>query len=100
MTAADVEPVVRVVGRVGYRREQHAVAEHARGPRDARACVEPFSLLPMMSRLWLGEAREQQGNQAAACDAYAHVLQRWGHASPRSVTADEARRRSDALGCR
>jgi serine/threonine-protein kinase len=68
--------------------------------RGARACVEPFSLLPMMSRLWLGEAREQQGNQGAACDAYAHVLQRWGHASPRSVTADEARRRSDALGCR
>ncbi len=44
-------------------------------------------------------ARDAAGNRAAACDAYGQVLARWGHAKPRSITADDARARSKALGC-
>jgi serine/threonine protein kinase/tetratricopeptide (TPR) repeat protein len=41
------------------------------------------------------EASDRDG----ACKAYGVVLARWGHAKPRSVTADDARARSKALGC-
>ena len=51
------------------------------------------------SHLYLGELDEQKGDTAGACDHYAKVLARWGHARPRSVTADEARARSKAIGC-
>jgi serine/threonine-protein kinase len=47
----------------------------------------------------LGEALEQKGDKPGACEAYAEVLKHWGHAKPRSVTADKARARSKALGC-
>jgi serine/threonine-protein kinase len=53
----------------------------------------------MQLRLVLGRALEQSGDRAGACDAYAAVLARWGHAKPRSVTADEARARATKLGC-
>jgi len=51
------------------------------------------------AELHLGRALEQTGDRAGACDAYGRVLARWGHASPRSVTADEARARVKAIGC-
>jgi serine/threonine protein kinase/tetratricopeptide (TPR) repeat protein len=53
-------------------------------------------------RAWrdLGVALQAQGDTAGACAAYAEVLSRWGHARPRSVTADEARAASRVLGCR
>jgi serine/threonine-protein kinase len=66
----------------------------------ARACELPFVTRPIAARLLLGEAREQKGEKGAACAAYAEVLKRWGSATPRSVTAEEARRRAKALGCR
>jgi eukaryotic-like serine/threonine-protein kinase len=47
----------------------------------------------------LGRALERKGDDAGACGAYGEVLARWGHASPRSVTADEARLRVKALAC-
>jgi serine/threonine-protein kinase len=47
----------------------------------------------------LGRALEQKGELMAACEAYGTVLARWGHAKPRSVTADAARARSKALAC-
>ncbi len=47
---------------------------------------------------YLGEALEQKGDKAGACDAYAEVLKHWGHAKPRTVTADKARAQSKALG--
>ncbi|WP_394834946.1 protein kinase [Pendulispora rubella] len=50
--------------------------------------------------LWLGEAKEGTADKQAACDAYGVVLQRWGNAKPRSVSAEEAKRRSRALGCK
>ena len=48
---------------------------------------------------WLGEALEQKGDRTGACESYAEVLAHWGHARPRSVTADKARARSKSLGC-
>lgn len=51
------------------------------------------------AHLWLGRALEQKGNKADACEAYAVVLQRWGHASPPSSTATEALSSASALGC-
>jgi eukaryotic-like serine/threonine-protein kinase len=51
------------------------------------------------SHLYLGELDEQAGNKPSACAHYAKVLERWGHAKPRSVTADEAREHAKALGC-
>jgi eukaryotic-like serine/threonine-protein kinase len=48
---------------------------------------------------YLGQALEQQGDKPGACAAYAKVLTRWGHAKPRSVTAEKVRERTKALGC-
>ncbi|HEY4118537.1 MAG TPA: protein kinase [Byssovorax sp.] len=67
--------------------------------RAAHACRMPFSVRPIEASLWLGEAREQKGDKSGACEAYSFVLKHWGHAKPKSVTADEAKRRSAALGC-
>jgi serine/threonine-protein kinase len=47
----------------------------------------------------LGSALEQKGDVQGACAAYAQVLARWGHAKPRSITADDARARRAALHC-
>ena len=47
----------------------------------------------------LGSALELKGETKGACDAYGKVLAQWGHAKPKSVTADAARARSKALGC-
>jgi serine/threonine-protein kinase len=52
------------------------------------------------SHLWLGQAREAKHDVAGACAAYGAVIDRWGNARPRSVTADEARARQRALGCK
>ncbi len=49
--------------------------------------------------LWLGQALEGTGDKAGACREYAKVIRWWGKAKPRSVTAEEARRRAKALGC-
>ncbi|WP_394844383.1 protein kinase [Pendulispora brunnea] len=49
--------------------------------------------------LWLGMAKEKQGDTAGACSAYRTVLDRWGKATPRSVTAIEAEKRRRALAC-
>ncbi len=51
------------------------------------------------AELNLGRALELKGDRAGACEAYGKVLAQWGHAKPRSVTADEARARSKALRC-
>jgi serine/threonine-protein kinase len=53
------------------------------------------------TRAWaeLGGALESKGDVAGACAAYRVVLDRWGKAKPRSVTADKARTRVTALRC-
>jgi eukaryotic-like serine/threonine-protein kinase len=53
----------------------------------------------MHATLGVGEALEQKKDNAGACDAYSKILAQWGAAKPRSVTADEARKRAKALGC-
>ena len=45
----------------------------------------------------LGLARERAADPAGARDAYQRVLDRWGAAKPRSVTAYKARTRLAAL---
>ncbi len=47
----------------------------------------------------MAQALEKKGDKAGACDSYGKVLDRWGKAKPRSVTADKARDRSKALSC-
>jgi serine/threonine-protein kinase len=47
----------------------------------------------------LGLALEAKGDRTGACQAYGVVLSRWGHAKPRSLTADDARTHAHALGC-
>ena len=66
----------------------------------AHACM-PLSapVRYVRANLFLGQALEATGDKAGACKAYDVVLARWGKAKPRSVTAEEARRRSKALGC-
>jgi serine/threonine-protein kinase len=49
--------------------------------------------------LWFGEALEATGDTQGACAQYGAVVTRWGHAKPRSVTAEEARKRAAALHC-
>jgi serine/threonine-protein kinase len=51
------------------------------------------------AHLWLGRALEATGDVPGACAAYGVVLERWGAAKPRSVTASEARTRARALRC-
>ena len=53
----------------------------------------------MRAHLWLGRALEAKGDKVAACAAYEVIPGRWGHAKPRSVTADKAQERKKALGC-
>lgn len=47
----------------------------------------------------LGRALEATGDREGACAAYQRVVDRWGDAAPRSVTADDARARRAALAC-
>ncbi|MDO9020104.1 MAG: protein kinase [Deltaproteobacteria bacterium] len=47
----------------------------------------------------LGVARALTGDAAGACEAWRGVLARWGHATPRSVTGEDARARMAAAGC-
>jgi serine/threonine-protein kinase len=48
---------------------------------------------------YLGQALEQKGDSNGACAAYQVVLDHWGKAKPRSITAEKARERVKALGC-
>jgi tetratricopeptide (TPR) repeat protein len=47
----------------------------------------------------LGEALAAKGDTKGACAAYAVVLDYWGNAKPRSITADKARDNAKRLGC-
>jgi len=61
--------------------------------------VFAYALNWVHAHLYLGELDEQAGHVESACGHYAKILARWGHAKPRSVTADEVRKRSAKLGC-
>jgi serine/threonine-protein kinase len=51
------------------------------------------------AHLFLGQALAALGERDEACAAYSVVLSRWGHARPRSVTAEKARSLARTLGC-
>jgi serine/threonine-protein kinase len=53
------------------------------------------------TRAWaaLARVRDARGDTQGACAAFRVVLDRWGSARPRSVTADAARSRLRALSC-
>jgi serine/threonine-protein kinase len=74
-----------------------AAARLAQATRTCRAL--DFPIEHTRAHHWLGASREALGDTAGACDAYRVVLDRWGHARPRSVTADRARARVLALRC-
>jgi serine/threonine-protein kinase len=48
---------------------------------------------------WYGQALERAGDRDGACKAYRRVLDRWGAAKPRSITAAGAAVRARAMGC-
>jgi serine/threonine-protein kinase len=93
-------PAGAFVGHV-YRlagRGAEAVEALRRGVATCTLLSEPFA--HTRAGLELGLALEAAGDRAGACEAYAIPLERWGHARPRSVTAEAARARSASLGCR
>jgi serine/threonine-protein kinase len=49
---------------------------------------------------WLGQALEARGDKEGACAAYRVVVERWGEAKRRSVTASMVQSRMKALSCR
>jgi hypothetical protein len=53
------------------------------------------------TRSWffLGEARAAKGDRSGTCAAYGELLEHWGAAKPRSLTAEKARRRRPELHC-
>jgi serine/threonine protein kinase/tetratricopeptide (TPR) repeat protein len=53
----------------------------------------------MRARLELGQALAQKGDVKGACAAYGLITAQWGHAKPRSVTADQAKQRMKSLHC-
>jgi serine/threonine-protein kinase len=68
--------------------------------RAAAACADLDDVLThTRALLELGQALQATGDKEGACGAYGKVLARWGHAKPRSVTADAARAATRALGC-
>jgi len=75
-----------------------AVTALRAGASTCTVLPEPFA----NTRAWLelGTALEQTGDKPGACQAYSVVLARWGHAKPRSLTADRARTHAARLGCR
>lgn len=64
---------------------------------ECRVLFDP--VLHIHAELDLGLAREHNGDVSGACKAYRSVLDRWGRARPRSVTADTARAHARALRC-
>jgi serine/threonine-protein kinase len=96
-------PTITAMGYVGrvYRlagRTSEAVDALRRGVASCTLLGEPIA----HTRAWLelGLALEAQGDRAGACEAYGVPIARWGRAKPRSVTAEHARARAAALGCR
>jgi eukaryotic-like serine/threonine-protein kinase len=53
----------------------------------------------MRTNLLYGQALEAAGDHERACEVYGTITRRWGEAKPRSVTAEEARRHAQWLGC-
>jgi serine/threonine-protein kinase len=74
-----------------------AIVALRHGTATCTVLFDPFG----HTRGWLdlGAALETKGDRAGACDAYRVVVDRWGHAKPRSLSAEHARARTAAIGC-
>jgi serine/threonine-protein kinase len=105
---ADFPPLPRIafetladadVGRVYWLagRRSEALQHLQRAVSSCLAFKLPFK--HTRAALTLGDVWKAKGEKTQACSAYRVVLDRWGHARPHSVTADEARTRATALGC-
>ncbi len=67
----------------------------------AHSCSAGVHPIPWIrAHAWLAEALAKRGDVAAACVENDVVLQTWGDAKPRSVTAEAARVRARSLGCK
>jgi tetratricopeptide (TPR) repeat protein len=91
---ADVARTLALAGRFEAARP---LLEESVRPCSA-ALRQPFDWA--QAHLYLGEADEHDGTPTSACGHYAKVIGLWGHATPRSVTADEARAHAARLGCK
>lgn len=73
-------------------------------PRLARAAADCRVLSEPVEQTWAvleyGHALEAKGDRDGACHAYQRVLNRWGHARPRSTSAHDATQRRAALACK
>ena len=66
----------------------------------AKACGQLLDPIGhMRANDTLGHALEANADKARACAAYKVVRQAWSKASPRSITAEDARARATALAC-
>ena len=75
----------------------NAVPHLAKAVANCAAFRHPF--VHTRAALNLGQALESKGDPAGACGAYKKVIDRWGSAKPRSLSAERARARSKALSC-
>jgi len=76
----------------------HAVEHLTRVVGACAGLAEPQ--LQIRAHHYLGLALEARGDREGARAAYRFVVERWGAAKPRSVTAEQSRKRLDALGTR
>jgi hypothetical protein len=69
--------------------------------RAAHVCFtrsgDPFVV--QHARLELAQALEQKNDVEGACKEYDRIVAQWGHARPRSLTAERAKARLTALHC-
>jgi serine/threonine-protein kinase len=79
-------------------RASAAIPELRRGAGSCNGLSHPMASVRAAS--YLGRALESTDDATGACDAYRRVLERWGDAKPKSVTADHARARRNALACK
>jgi serine/threonine-protein kinase len=89
---AQVGRILLLAGRV-----DEALPYLERAASSCLALEQPF--MHTRANLWLGRAREAKHDAAGACAAYRIVVERWGRAKPRSLSADEARARMKSLHC-
>ena len=74
-----------------------AIASLTKATSSCIALYQPIA--HTRASLHLGMALEAKGDKSGACAAYRRVVDRWKSAKPRSVTAEQAKKRQAALGC-
>ncbi|HEY2518445.1 MAG TPA: hypothetical protein VGI39_46570, partial [Polyangiaceae bacterium] len=96
LTADDIELTVGKVYALAGRLDD-AKTHLSRAARHCARLGDPFA--HPHAELELGLVDERASDLGGACEAYRAILQQWGDAKPRSVTAERARDRARALAC-